>query len=118
MPKEIFSKTLKYYYAFGPAGFYDKDVDRLSAWATSIQILDFKLKHSEEFLDNYVRKRVVEMDPADHINEEYYTNLVKNEELDRNQALFDELLSVTAKVKEVFVPYGRPGRHPKLFAEL
>ena len=36
LPKEIFTKTLKYYYAFGPKEFYETDLEKLYAWGTSI----------------------------------------------------------------------------------
>jgi len=49
LPKEIISKTLKYFYAFGESQFFETDVMKLNAWATSIQILEFKLRNNLEF---------------------------------------------------------------------
>ncbi len=36
LPKEIQSKTLKYLWAFGESQFFEEDVMKLNAWATSI----------------------------------------------------------------------------------
>ena len=46
LPKEIQSKTLKYFWAFGEKSFFESDVQKLSNFATSIEILDFKLRHN------------------------------------------------------------------------
>ena len=46
LPKEIQQKTIKYFWAFGPNGFFTADVEKLNAWATSISILNFKLRHN------------------------------------------------------------------------
>jgi len=49
LPKEIQSKTLKYLWAFGEHEFFEKDVVKLSAWANSLQMLEFKLRHNMDF---------------------------------------------------------------------
>ena len=97
--------------------FFDRDVEKVNAWATSIQILDFKLRHNEEFMDKNVRLREINREENDEENS-YLDDVIRNEEIERNQALFNELVSVAAKIKELFVPLGRPGRVPKLFADL
>lgn len=54
MPKEIAEKTMAYFYAFGPKEIYENDIDKLYAWASSIQILDFKLKRLPQFIEDHV----------------------------------------------------------------
>ena len=55
LPKTIQQKTLKYFYAFGETQFFDKDVSKLSAWANSLQMLEFKLRHNADFQQMYVK---------------------------------------------------------------
>ena len=101
MPREIYDKTLKYFHAFGPKEIFESVNDKLTSWATSIQILDFKLRHNEEFLEQYVT-----------LTED---DVVRNEVIEREQQLFLELVSLAGKIKDTFVPLGRPGRRPRLF---
>ena len=168
MPKEISEKTLKYYWAFGPDAFYEKDLEKLTAFANSIQILNFKLRHNEQFQYEFVQLRKIEPLPRDPDSEsigsnfegfavesdapaspdkkkekdadgkaesdgddsakeekeraekQYYDDTINNEEVERDQALFNELVTICGKIKEYFVPMGRCAREgvPKLFGNL
>ena len=121
LPKEIQSKTLKYYWAFGPNDFYEDDLEKLNAWATSIQILNFKLRHNKQFQEDFVvlAEPNLDRDPDDmDADRDYYRDLSKNEEIERNQQMFDEFVKITGKVKDYFQPMGRPSRPPKLFTNL
>ena len=42
-------------------------------------------------------------------------DIIRNEEIEREQQLYTELVELAAKIKTTFVPLGRPGRIPKLF---
>ena len=42
-------------------------------------------------------------------------DIMRNEEIEREQQLFSELVELAAKIKATFVPFGRLGRVPKLF---
>jgi len=87
LPKEIQSKTLKYYWAFGPNDFYERDLEKLNAWATSIQILNFKLRHNKQFQEDFVELREPNMDrdlEDEDADRDYYRDLQKNEEIERN----------------------------------
>ena len=120
LPKEIREKTLRYHWAFGPSEFFDKDVEKLNAWATSIQILDFKLRHNQDFMEKYFKPR--ELNPEDleegGDDSTYYRDMEHNEKIERDQAMFNELVSLCAQIKELFIPMGRPLRYPKLFSEI
>ena len=76
-------------------------MEKLYAWASSLTILDFKLRHCKEFQDQFV--------------DEMSDDIMGNEKKERDQALFNELIGVATKIKENFVPLGRPVRTPKLF---
>lgn len=101
LPKELAEKTMNYFYAFGPKEIYEDDIEKLYAWASSIQILDFKLKRLDQFVENY-------MTLSEH-------DLIRNEQIERDMGLFTELVVLVTKIKDAFVPLGRPGRSPKLF---
>ena len=84
MPKEIREKSLRFHWAFGPMEFFDKDIEKISSWATSIQILDFKLRHNEEFMTQYVTLKELNREGNDLEDEEdaenqYYKDVIHNE---------------------------------------
>ena len=79
LPKEIAEKTLSYQHAFGPLEFFDRDVEKVNAWATSIQILDFKLRHNDEFLEKYVNIKEIVRDEDDEDNTNYLDDVIRNE---------------------------------------
>lgn len=67
--------------------FFDKDVEKINSWATSIQILDFKLRHNEEFMSQYVTLREVNREDNDLADEEeienqYFKDIIHNEEIE------------------------------------
>ena len=62
--------------------------------------------------------RVVESDDRYDVDMQYLDSLIRNEEIEENQQLWNELVDLAAKIKLTFVPLGRPGRTPKLFAQL
>ena len=101
--------------------FFDKDIEKINSWATSIQILDFKLRHNEEFMSQYVTLKEVNregdgLEDAEEAENQYFKDVIHNEEIELDQQLFNELVNVCTKVKELFVPMGRPLRTPKLFS--
>ena len=49
LPRHIKGYTLNYYSVFGLTGFYPRDVAKIRGFASSIVILDFKLRHSTGF---------------------------------------------------------------------
>ena len=64
--------------------FFDKDIEKISSWATSIQILDFKLRHNEEFMTQYVTLKELNREGNDLEDEEdaenqYYKDVIHNE---------------------------------------
>ena len=67
--------------------FFDKDVEKINSWATSIQILDFKLRHNEEFMSQYVTLREASREDNDLADEEeienqYFKDIIHNEEIE------------------------------------
>ena len=102
LPHHIKQRTLGYYYAFGLEGFYPRDVIKIRAFASTIVILDFKLRHSRGFKERFVDKT---------------GDLIRDEELENNLELFKELVQLCIKVKEKFLdPEAEPEqKYPTLF---
>ena len=67
LPKHIKDCTLRYYHAFGTAGFFPRDIRKIRGFAGSIVVLDFKLRHSDAFYEKFVHST---------------GNIVKDEELE------------------------------------
>ena len=102
LPHHIKQRTLGYYYAFGLEGFYPRDVIKIRAFASTIVILDFKLRHSRGFKERFVDKT---------------GDLIRDEELENNLELFKELVQLCIKVKEKFLdPEAEPEpKYPSIF---
>lgn len=72
-------------------------------------------------MDQYVNLREISaLQPEDGEDEERsrLQDIMHNEQVEIDQALFNELVSICAKIKELFIPMGRPLRYPKLFSEI
>ena len=80
LPKEIQQKTLKYFHAFGETSFFERDVSKLSAWANSLQMLEFKLQHNGDFQQMYVVMKDTDMEDE----AERYENIVANEQIEND----------------------------------
>jgi len=81
LPKEIYQKTMKYFYAFGETQFFEKDTAKLSAWANSLQMLEFKLRHNGDFQEMYVKMRATSTEEVVGENERYQ-NIMANEKIE------------------------------------
>ena len=44
--------------------------------------------------------------------------MIENEVIEDDQQMFNELHAIASRIKELFVPLGRPGKLPKLFSKL
>ena len=88
LPHHIKERTLGYYYTFGLEGFFPRDVLKIRAFASTIVILDFKLRHSRGFQERFVDKT---------------GDLIRDEELEINLEMFKELVQLCIKVKEKFL---------------
>jgi len=49
---------------------------------------------------------------------ERWDNMISNEIVETNQAMFLELHSISTKIKNTFIPMGRPARLPKTFTKI
>ena len=54
LPRHVKAVTLNYYYAFGLSGFFPRDIRKIRGFASTISILDFKLRHSNAFHERFV----------------------------------------------------------------
>ena len=49
--KDIFEKTLLLMHAFGKKNFFKADLERISNWAQTITLLEYKLRNSDDCQD-------------------------------------------------------------------
>lgn len=77
-------------------------------------MLEFKLQHNADFQQMYVVMKDTDMEDE----AERYENIVANEQIENDQQLFKELIATASRIKDTFVPLGRPGKFPKLFSRL